>query len=576
MKLVTDKPIYILGINHAYHELSACIIKDGQVLAAAEEERFTRIKRGKEARVDNPDLIPVNSINFCIKYAGIEFSDVNFIALSFFPKDRLRNIDVVEEKESGDWGTKEGEEMFFNKLNNFPNKLSEYYGVDISKKIHWIPHHLAHAASSYLVSPFVDAAVLAIDGIGEFDSAFLGHGKDNKIEKVGEVEYPNSLGFIWEKIAKFLGFSEYDAGKVMGFTAYGDPQKYIDKFKTVVKIGEGDFTVDNNIFKFRSDDFGPLEKLFGLKKIEKWSDEYLKTDYVHIAASLQKITEEIVIGLVEFLKKRTNSTNLCLSGGVALNCLMNSAVLETGLFDDVYIQPASNDAGTALGAAIYVWANILGNKRVFIMNDAYLGPTFNEQEILTAINSNKLIYKKSDDIAQETAHLLAEGKIVGWFQGAMEFGPRALGNRSLLADPRTIEMKEKMNKIIKKRESFRPFAPSVLYTKAKDWFDISSTIIPISTDFMLFSFKVKEDKIPLVPAIQQIDHTARIQTVREETNERYYNLISCFEDMTGVPMLLNTSFNDNEPIVCTPEDAIRTFLNNNFDVLVLGDFIVKR
>ncbi len=566
---------YILGINSVYHELSACLLKDGKLIAAVEEERFTRLKHGKPALIDNPEILPQESIKFCLKKADINFDEIAKIGISFQPQARLKNIGLDKNFVEGDWGSRSGEEIFFRKLMSIPRLLSEFAGCDVSPKIVWVPHHISHAGSAFYVSPFNEAAILTVDGIGETTSTWLGLGKGNEMQVIKEIVYPNSIGFMWEKLSKFLGFSEYDASKVMGLASYGDPKKYASEFKKIVKFKpEGEFTTDLDILRFRADDYGPLEKLFGVKKLATSAER--TPEHEAIAAALQAITNEMIIHLATFLAKKTKAENICLAGGVALNCVSNYELMRSGLFKNMYIQPAANDAGTALGAAGYIWSESYFGQRSFVMDNTYWGPEFSDAEVEAALKKEKVTYQKLENISAETAKLLAAGKIIGWFQGKMEWGPRALGNRSLLVDPRDRNMKETLNLRIKKRESFRPFAPSVLSEYAADWFEIPTICNSVSTEFMEFAFPVKKSKRELVPAITHVDGTSRIQTVKREINPKYHLLLSEFYRITGVPMVLNTSFNENEPIVCTPLDAIRTFQRTKMDYLAINNFLVKK
>lgn len=537
-----------------------------------EEERFTRKKHAKAARVDNPDEIPLASISYCLKKAGINLSDVSYIGFSFNPEKRLENARYVEEVVDGDWGSEKGERIFHSKIMHIPERLSELAGQNMLKKFRWIDHHLCHAASVYLVSPYADAAILSVDGIGETTSTLLSYGNGTKMHIVKEIEYPNSLGFLWEKISKFLGFSEYDACKIMGLASYGDSNRYRKQFGDIVKFEkEGGFRIDNSILKFRVEEYSALEKLFGKRRQPQ---EPLTKRHRDIAASLQGTTNRIALHLSRYLYKRTKSKNLCIAGGVGLNCTTNRVLSESSMFDNIFIQPASNDAGTSMGAAFYLWNMMLGKPRTYVLESPYLGPEFTAREVKSALEKRGLCYQQKKDIAKVAAKLVSEGNIVAWFQGGMEYGPRALGNRSLIADPRRRDMRGILNRKVKHRENFRPYAPSVLSKKAKEWFYINQP--SPASDFMLFSYKVRENKVNKIPAVVHVDYTSRIQTVRSRINPRYYCLIREFEKITGVPIVLNTSFNDSEPIVCTPEDAINTFMKTKIDYLVLEDFLVSK
>lgn len=570
--------MYILGLNCAYHESSVCLLKDGKLVAFAEEERFNRKKHAKQARVDNPNELPLNAISYCLKKAGIGFADVDYVGFSLNPKERLeKNIchqhpyTVVR----GDFGTKEGETLFYEKTISAEERIRL---LGFKGKFHYLNHHDCHAASSFFVSPFDSAAVLVIDGIGEFESTTSYYGEGNSIRKIQSIAFPNSLGFLWEKLSKFMGFNEYDASKVMGLASYGDPVVYREHFATLVKVNtDGAFAIDDSIIQFRNENYSGLEQLFGL---EKRHDSIMEVDtstfcYANLAASLQQLTEEIVVELAKTLKEKTGSKNLCLSGGVALNCVANGRLLEKKIFYELFILPAANDAGTALGAAFYVWNQLLGNNRTYVFDSAFLGPSFTSQEIRESLDARCLTYEEFDDVERKAAELLAAGKIVAWFQGAVEVGPRALGNRSILCDPRSKNAVALLNQKVKRRESFRPLCPSVLADKATDWFEISSET-PSAAKYMLCTFNVLDDRKDLIPAVTHVDGTARIQAVEKHSNPRFYHLIEEFEKLTGVPVLLNTSFNVQEPIVCSPEDALNTFLKSGIDFLAIGNFLVCR
>ncbi len=562
----------ILGINSTYHESAACLIEDGQLVAVVEEERFNRIKHAKSALIDNPHILPVEAINHCLKEAGITLKEVDYIAFSFNPAARLESTDFTEEVEAGDWGSESGEQLFYQKLQEVPQKLCEMAGEDITPKFNWVEHHISHAGSAFFVSPYEEAAVFIVDGIGEIESTTLYKGEGNKITLLDSIIYPHSLGFLWEKIAKFLGFSEYDAAKIMGLASYGNPQTYYEQFCSFVKVKSNTFTIDADVVRFRVEDYTELEKLFG-KKRER--EESLDARHADIAAALQQITEEALLKLSDFLYRETRSKNLCLAGGVALNCVANSVLHEYGHFDNIYIQPAANDAGTAIGAAYYIWHQILDNPRSYVMDSPYQGPEYSDEEIRAVLDhSGKLTYSYHDNIEAITAKLVTEGNIIGWFQGRMEIGPRALGNRTLVADPRNPKMRDILNIKVKHREYFRPFAPSVLSEKAAEWFRIPKETS--SSDFMLFAYDVFETKRMLIPAVTHVDGTSRIQTVQKKLNPKYHKLISEFEKLTGVPIVLNTSFNDSEPIVCTPQDAVNTYLKTKIDYLVIGNFLVSK
>jgi carbamoyltransferase len=562
----------ILGINSAYHEPAACLFQDGIPVAFAEEERFNRLKHGKTARVDNADELPWGAIEFSLRQGGIEMAEVDAVGYSFDPPKRLRNLEVNEPVESGSWGSFLGEELFQEALGRVPKAIEDRFGVGIQDRFHWIDHHLCHAASAFLVSPFEEAAVLAVDGIGEFGTVWAGHGQGPNLRRVTETEYPNSLGFLWEKLAQFLGFTEYDAAKIMALASRGDPKTFETVFAALVRSnGVGELQLDAKTLRFRSNDFRPLEAVLGPRR--RLGDP-LESRHADIAAALQKSTDRVLIDLAGNLRRNTSSSRLCLAGGVVLNCVSNRVLQESGLFEEIYIQPAAHDAGTALGAAAILWCQHFGGSRSFVLDHPYLGPEYSEAKVLKRLGDSGLPYRRSPDAPAEAAERIAEGMVVGWFQGRMEAGPRALGNRSLLADPRRSEMREVLNRKVKHREEFRPFAPAVLADRAAEWFQIPSR--SRSYDFMLFACEARAEKAMRIPAVVHVDGSSRIQTVQAETNPRFYRLISEFERRTGVPMVLNTSFNDSEPIVCSPEDALRTFRATEIDMLFLGDFVVER
>ncbi|ELS02603.1 putative carbamoyl transferase, NodU family [Xenococcus sp. PCC 7305] len=560
---------YILGINSAYHESSACLINNGQVVIAVEEERLNRIKHAKPAKVDNPHILPFKSIQLCLDKAGIGFQDIDQIGYSFNPERRLLNRDLQQPCIDGDWGSKSGEELFYQKLQEIIQILSDFAGEDLSRKLKWLDHHLCHAASAYFVSPYEDAAVLVIDGIGEFESTTMYQGKGNKLSELNSIKYPNSLGFLWEKMAEFLGFSEYDACKIMGLASYGHYSYYYNTFKQFIQTGPGSFSIDNDVLQFRLNEFTGLERLFGAKRA---ADQELAERHTDIAAALQKITEEIVLELGADLYRRTKSKNLCLAGGVALNCVCNGVLQEHSPYENIYIQPAAHDAGTAIGAAYILWNQVLDNPKTYVMDNPYLGPEYTDDEIRDVLDSQNLKYSYHENIEEVAAGLIAKGYIIGWFQGKAEIGPRALGNRSLLADPRHPYMKDIINMKVKKREGFRPFAPSVLAEKADEWFRIPNRQNP--SNFMLIAYDVLKHQQELIPAVTHVDGTSRVQTVEKSFNSKYHKLIEEFEKITNIPIVLNTSLNKMEPVVCSPEDAVNTMKKAHLYYLVVGNFVV--
>lgn len=570
--------MYILGINSVYHESSACLLSDGVIVAAAEEERFNRMKHGKKATIDNPDELPLNAIRYCLDSAGIGLGDVAHIGYSTNPQKIGLGLVIEEDVDENALSSAAGQTLFLEKIKSIPEKIS---AMGFQGEWSWIDHHLAHAASAFYVSPFGEAAVLSVDGIGdETNTAALFYGKNNQLHLLDEVPYPASLGFLWELSSLLLGFSVYDAAKIMGLASYGNPERYANEFKQLVRlVSDGKFEMDNDLLRFGVLNYEPLsayyaglEALFGIKKRAR--GETLEAVHQDIAAALQHRTDEAVLHMVEHLHGLTHSDNLCLAGGVALNCVTNRVVFEEGPFANLYVQAGAHDGGTALGAAFYVWNHLLQNESRQVMGHAYLGPSFSNSEIERSLQKHELKYRRSEKIEQEVAQLLSQQAIVGFFQGGMEFGPRALGNRSLLADPRNPQTREIMNHKVKHREYFRPFAPSVLYEEANKWFDIKKETS--ASDFMLMAYPAVDSIKEQIPAVLHVDGTSRIQTVKKEENPRYYQVIAEFYQITGVPIVLNTSFNDQEPIVCTPTDAIKTFMKTQIDYLAIGDFLVSK
>jgi carbamoyltransferase len=575
----TTNPISILGINSVYHESSACLIQDGQLVAVAEEERFNRIKHGKPAKVDNADELPEQAIAFCLRSGGLDsIANVDFIGYSFEPEDRLRkNLEYRHDYTlpDADFGTIAGEQRFYNSNLSVEQKIR---AMGYQGRFFYLDHHACHAASAFYVSGYEDSAVLVLDGIGEFESTTFFKGQGTRLNKIRHFEYPNSLGFLWEKISAFLGFSPYDAAKVMGLSSYGEPGLYKNKLAQLLHIGDdGTFSIDDDLAHLRNGSFQALENLFGTSKLDKpvsiINSETQK--YADIAVALQIATEEIIIKLARQLQLETGSQHLCMAGGVTLNCVANGYLSYEKIFDNFYVQPAANDAGTSIGAAYLIWHRLLGYPRQVVSKSPYLGPNYSDDQIKAALVARGLAFRQSNTIEAETARLLADGKIIAWFQGRMELGPRALGNRSLLADPRSKDTVELMNLKVKHREAFRPFCPSVLAERAAEWFELPEPM-PEVADYMLGAFRAKKDKAHLIPAVVHFDGTSRIQAVRSDTNPKFHRLLTEMEQLTGVPVLLNTSFNDQEPIVCTPDDAITTFLKTEIDYLAIGNYLVAK
>jgi len=569
--------MYILGISSYSHEASCSLIKDGEVRVVLEEERFNREKHTWK--------FPENAINACLKTEGITFDDVDKITffwvplrevignlshiIKFFPK----SLNLLKVQSCG------VELSFFERV-----KLKQMIGYCIKKrfglkkvpKIEFVEHHLAHAASAFFISPFKEAAILTIDGRGESTSTMMSVGKDNKIEKLKEIKVPNSLGHLYAAVTDYLGFrSFFDEWKVMGMSAYGK-DTYVKKFEDIVQLMDrGEYKLNLKYFGFHtkgqdawlSDSF--FEE-FGPKR--NYDDEYDQRHF-DIAYGLQAVVEKAGVHLANDLYERSKLPNLCMTGGVVLNCLMNKRIIEQTPFKEFFFQPIANDTGSSLGSALYYYHHVLNKERNFVFNSAYLGNEFSNDEIEHVLQGKQIDYVKCDNIARETARHIADGKIVGWFQGRMEAGPRALGNRSITVNPMDSNMKEKLNARVKKREFYRPFAPSVLEEKVEEYFVMPKRRL---SPYMILIGDVREDKKDIIPAVTHADGTARVHTVNKKINPKYWELISEFEKITGVPVILNTSFNENEPIVCTVQDAVNCFLRTEFDCLAIGDYLVTK
>jgi carbamoyltransferase len=570
---------YILGVNCAYHESSACILRDGELVAVVEEERFSRIKHAKSSKPHNADKLPQQAIAFCLKQAGLDsLNQVQYIGYSFEPQSRLnQNNNYISPYPipTNDFGTQEGEQLFYAANLRVESQLRD---MGFTGEFYYLDHHDCHAASCFFVSQYDAAAVLVIDGIGEFESTTYYIGQDNRLQQIGQLEFPNSIGLLWEKISLYLGFSVYDASKVMGLSSYGNPQTFQQEIKQILTIhDDGTFSVKDEIVQMRNGNCSPLQTIFGLTpRTEPVTEITPQTQgYADVAVALQIATEEIFIRLAKKLRQQTGLKHLCMAGGVALNCVANGYLSYAKVFENFYVQPAANDAGTAIGAAYLIWHHQLKQPRLPVSKSPYLGPEYSDLEIEAILQQHGLIYEHRDDIEAITAQLLTQGHVISWFQGRMELGPRALGNRSLLADPRHEAIVPLMNVKVKHRERFRPFCPSVLAERAYEWFELPRPL-PEIADYMLGAFKVLPDKKHLIPAVVHFDGTCRIQTVHQETNPRYHCLLSELEKLTGIPIVLNTSFNDREPIVCSPQDAVHTFLKTEIDYLAIGNFLLAK
>jgi carbamoyltransferase len=584
-----------LGINCAYHESAAAIVRDCEVVFAVEEERFTRIKHAKKARVSNPDELPWNAIRACLESVSeSKIEDLEAIGYSLIPGRRLAlvGVDPYELEEERGFGTAEGEEEFNRRVLGVPHILARAAGLEsLTGRFHYVPHHRAHAASALYASPFIRAAVLVVDGIGEESTAWLGLGTGDGLECLEEIAYPHSIGMLWERVAVYLGFSEFDACKVMGLAAYGDRRRFAAEYERLFPVfnpGGGQigrdgppFQIDANLARLRGETVHGIEALFGPRRRPDEPAELAR--FADVAAGLQMQTEEAVLALARRLSRATAEESLVFAGGVALNCVANARLERTGPFQSLFIPSAAHDAGTAVGAAL---ALARGSNERFVEKriarqkapTPFLGRAYGRREIDSAIARSGFPFERASDPAAAAADLLAEGKIVGWFQDRMEFGPRALGNRSLLADPRRAGVRDELNRRIKRRESFRPFGASVLAEDAEEWFSIPRDREGARScrGFMILAYCTRPERAASIPAVVHRDGTCRVQLVQEEENPLFHALLTRFRERTGVPLILNTSFNDQEPLVSTPEDALQTFARAQIDLLFLGDRLVRR
>ena len=574
--------MYILGINAYHGDAAAAIVKDGQLIAAVEEERFNRKKHCAG--------FPALAIRYCLEAAGISLDQVDHIGISRDPSAHLHKKIVFSlSKLANLSGLIAARLANAAKIRDLRQELVRVLGVAASEKaqFHNVEHHKAHMASSFFVSPFECAAILSIDGFGDFISTMWGVGRGNRIDVLGQVEYPHSAGAVYTATSQYLGFTKYgDEGKVMGLAPYGQP-RYLAEFRDIIRTDNGaGFKLNLDYFLHHSegvdmtwDEGAPtIGRMFSDRFIDTFGPARsagapLSTKQEDIAASLQARLEEVGFHILNQLYEKTKLDKLCLAGGVALNSVMNGKIPLHTPFKNVFIQPAAGDSGTAIGVCYYIHNMILRQPRSFVMQHAYTGPEFSDGQIEQVLGQSSLAYRNLNnlELTEIAAQAIADGKIVGWFQGRMEFGPRALGNRSIVVDPRRSEMKDILNARIKKREPFRPFAPSILEERVSEYFEQTH---PSPT--MLMVYQVKKDKQSVIPAVTHVDGSGRLQTVSRETNPRYYQLIRDFEKLTNVPVVLNTSFNEDEPIVCTPEEAVNCFQRTRMDVLFLGNYMVQR
>ena len=561
----------VLGINGPFHDTAGALFQGHELPAFGEEERFSRRKKGKRAAVDNADQLPCRAIAYCLEEAGISLADVDLIGYSYDPRQRVPfpDDDVVD----GDWGSPSGEAAFQASLARVPGALSELAGVDVRDRFRWVPHHLAHAASAYLASPYDNAAVLSVDGIGETTTMLTAHGQGTSMQVLQEIHYPHSLGFLWEAVSMFLGLDQYEGpGQVMGLAGFGRPERFAEQLAKILTVDPDGFRIDNYYPRFRADK-NRLHELFGPAREPGGRMNSRDAD---VAAALQTATEEVLLAAAVRLRAETGADALCLAGGVALNCVAIGRIAREAGYANLFVQPAAGDNGTSLGAALYLLHGELGWPDRFVMEHAYLGQSFTEQAMEQALEAAGLTYRREADVAASAARLIADGQLVGWFQGAAEAGPRALGNRSLLADPRDARMNDRINLKVKDRAYWRPLAPSVLAEAAPAWMDVGPAASP-SHMTMNLTYPVRPAQRQRIPAVVHADGCTRAQLVTERLNPRYHRLISRFDQLTGVPMVLNTSMNGpGEPIVNSPDEAVALYLRSGLDALVLGDLLVQR
>ena len=579
--------MYVLGINAYHADGSAVLVRDGELVAAVEEERFRRIKHWAG--------FPTEAIRKCLEIGGISGADVSHVGVSRDPKANLLRKAAFAVTNRMSVTNIVNRTRNLRKVHDVSDPLSEALGVPAESlpKVHFVEHHPSHLASAFFVSPFDDAAICAIDGFGDYLSTSMAIGKGNKLDVLGRVSYPHSLGVFYTAVTQFLGFPNYgDEFKVMGLAPYGVPDHVAELRKLVTLKPKGMFELNRPYFRhwdegveMEWDGGSPtigrlytpeLERLLGSARAK---DEPLSSYHENLARSLQAVYEECAYHVLNGLWERTKNPRLCMAGGCAMNSVANGKIRSSTPFTDVYVQPAASDNGTALGAAYYVWNQILEKPRGFVMEHGYWGTEYPDADVSHLVEARDdpqwtysvARHSDEDSLCKATAQLIADGNVVGWYQGRMEWGARALGNRSILADARRGDMRDVINLKIKFREKFRPFAPSILESAMDDYFDGAAP-----DPFMQQVYPVRPEKRVILPAITHVDGSGRLQTVSPRTNPRYHRLISEFAALTGVPVVLNTSFNENEPIVDTPEQALDCFLRTRMDAIVVNNTIIQR
>lgn len=571
----------VLGINAYHGDASAALVKEGQLIAAVEEERFNRIKHWAG--------FPSQSIQYCLDVAGLSIQDIEHVAISFNPRANLakRLAFVASHRPSArailDRLKRQGKAL------GLEEQLAQGLGVnrtDIKAQFHRIEHHQTHVAAGYLISPFDEAAVLSVDGMGDFTSTLTAYAQGSDWRELDRVFFPHSIGFLYSTLTMYLGFPYYgDEYKVMGLAPYGEPE-FVDIIRRMIRPKGDTFELNLDYFthhkrgvKMKWNNGAPIVEPFHSQKLVdelgpmRKKEEPMTPRHDNIAKSLQVVTEEIILHLLNALYRKTKCENLCMTGGVAMNSVANGKITSQTPFKNVYIPAGAADNGTAFGAAFYVWNKVLGRPRGFVQDHAYWGCESTDDECADAIHAAGLPCDRFDTatLVDKTTDLMLDGKVVGWFQGRMEFGARALGNRSLIADPRRTDMRDIINLRIKFREKFRPFAPSILEERVSEWFEIDE-----STPYMEKVFPIRKEKHSIIPAVTHVDGSGRLQTVSKRTNPLYHALITSFYEKTGVPIVLNTSLNENEPVVRTPAEAISCFLRTDMDALVLGNCVIDR
>jgi carbamoyltransferase len=570
----------ILGLNAYHGDAAAALVIDGELVAAVEEERFTRIKHCAG--------FPAQAAAWCLEEAGVGTSDLDHIAVS---RDSRANAGhklwwVLRHGANGRY--LKARLANAARVRDVRSTFAGATGIEpeaLRAKLHHVEHHQAHVASAFFVSPFERAAVLSVDGFGDFASVMLAEGEGSSFRVLDRVLFPHSLGMFYTALTQWLGFPKYgEEGKVMGLASYGDPC-YVERMRELVvldgdlfRLGLEYFAHEDGVEMTWDEQTPTIGRLFSDRLVETLGPprdprSEITTQHENVAASLQAMLEDAYLHVLRRLWDRTRIPNVCIAGGVALNAIANGRVLPETSFEELFIQPAAGDAGTAVGAAYWVWNQHLGHPRGFVMDHAYTGPAYSEAACAAAIAGAGLESERLDDedLFAEIAQRIASGEIIGWFQGRMELGPRALGNRSILVDPRRAEMKDILNARVKHREPFRPFAPSILAEATAEWYEQD-----YPSPFMLLVYKTRPGKREQIPAVNHVDDTGRLQTVERSANPRYWRLIKEFQKLTGVPLLLNTSFNESEPIVMTPQHAVETFTKTEMDVLVLGNHVVRR